>query len=120
MPNMSSLKTEHPQLFNNRAWVVWGIAAVFYAFQFMLRVSPGVLANDLMRDFQIDACSLGLLTACYYYAYSSLQIPAGALMDRLKPRKMMTFAAILCSTGCLLFTSSSNLLMASIAGLSLL
>lgn len=104
----------HSHTFSNRAWLVWGIAAVFYGFQFMLRVSPGVLANDLMRDFQIDACTLGLLTACYYYAYSSLQIPAGALMDRLKPRLMMTVAAILCSVGCLLFATSTGIMTASI------
>lgn len=114
MPNIHTLRTKHSHIFNNKAWAVWGIAAVFYAFQFMLRVSPGVLANDLMRDFQIDACALGLLTACYYYSYSFLQVPAGALMDRLKPRKMMTFAAILCSSGCLLFASSTDLFTASI------
>lgn len=95
-------------------WMVWGIAALFYGYQFMLRVSPGVMAEDLMRDFGVDACSLGLLSGCYYYAYASLQIPVGTLMDRLRPRRMMTIAAILCAFGTLIFSMSPNIFMAAV------
>ncbi|MBY0291816.1 MAG: MFS transporter [Alphaproteobacteria bacterium] len=75
----------------------------------MLRVSPGVMADDLMATFQVDACSLGALTGFYYYAYAALQIPVGTLMDRFKPRRMLTFAAIICSLGALIFSSADSL-----------
>lgn len=97
----------------SRSWLIWGCAALFYCYQFMLRVSPGVMAEDLMASFQVDACALGTLTGFYYYAYSALQIPVGTLMDRFKPRRLLVFAAVLCSLGTLLFSSADSLSVAA-------
>ncbi|OJW50326.1 MAG: hypothetical protein BGO67_00145 [Alphaproteobacteria bacterium 41-28] len=108
----TSLKKANPIL--SKSWIIWGCAALFYCYQFMLRVSPGVMAEDLMASFKVDACALGTLTACYYYAYAALQIPVGTLMDRFKPRRMITFAAISCSLGALLFSSADSLYIAAI------
>ncbi|MBS0271960.1 MAG: MFS transporter [Proteobacteria bacterium] len=113
MTNLSSLATKKSSFFLSKSWIVWGCAALFYCYQFMLRVSPGVMTEDLMISFNVDACSLGTLTACYYYAYAFLQIPVGTLMDRFKPRRMLTFAAITCSLGALLFSSADSLSFAA-------
>jgi sugar phosphate permease len=112
MTNSTSSKKASPVL--SKSWVIWGCAALFYCYQFMLRVSPGVMAEDLMASFKVDACALGTLTACYYYAYAALQIPVGTLMDRFKPRRMITFAAVSCSLGALLFSSADSLYIAAI------
>jgi len=97
----------------SRSWLIWGCGALFYCYQFMLRVSPGVMADDLMVSFQVDACALGVLTAFYYNAYAALQIPIGTLMDRIKPRRMLTAAIILCSIGTLVFSSAETLSIAA-------
>lgn len=107
-----SLKDPNQML--SKSWMIWGCAALFYCYQFMLRSSPGVMADDLMASFNVDACTLGTLTACYYYAYTVLQIPVGTLMDRFKPRRMLTFAAITCGIGALLFSSADSLVVAGI------
>jgi sugar phosphate permease len=112
-------KTQESQVkkisgFFAKSWLIWGCAALFYCYQFMLRVSPGVMADDLMASFQVDACSLGILTAFYYNTYSALQIPVGTLMDYFKPRRMLTFAIILCSIGTLVFSSSETLTTAAL------
>lgn len=97
-----------------KSWVVWACAAFFYCYQFMLRASPGVMSEDLIASFDVDACTLGILTSCYYYAYTSLQIPVGSLMDRFKPRRMLTFATIMCGAGSLIFSTAESI---PIAGL---
>ncbi len=94
------------------SWVVWACAALFYCYQFMLRVSPGVMADELMASFQVEACSLGILVGCYNYMYSSLQIPAGTLMDYFKPRRMLTIAAFIAGGGALVFSYADSLSMA--------
>lgn len=96
-----------------KSWLIWGVAALFYCYQFMLRVSPGVMTEDLMLSFQVDACALGTLTGFYYYTYSAMQIPLGSLMDYFKPRRTLAFAAVLCSCGVLLFSSADSLLTAA-------
>ena len=101
-------------MFFSKSWLIWGCAALFYGYQFMLRVSPGVMAEDLMAAFRLDACALGILTGCYYYTYAALQIPVGTLMDRFKPRRMLTFAAVLCSVGAFVFSSADSLTIAAV------
>lgn len=97
----------------SKSWLIWGCGALFYCYQFMLRVSPGVMADDLMASFQVDACALGILTAFYYNTYTALQIPIGTLMDRLKPRRMLTTAIVLCSIGTLIFSSAETIYIAA-------
>ena len=93
-----------PVISYKKSWLIWASAALFYCYQFLLRVSPNVMTTDLMTAFQVDACALGILLGCYYNTYSFLQIPAGSLMDYFKPRSVLTFAAIFCSLGTLLFS----------------
>lgn len=93
-----------------KAWVVWSCAALFYGYQFALRVSPSVMTDDLMSTFAIDACALGVLMAFYYNAYAFLQIPAGSLLDQFGPRRMLIFATLLCILGCVLFASAPSTL----------
>lgn len=97
----------------SKSWLIWGCAALFYCYQFMLRSSPSIMADDLMAAFQIDACTLGILTGCYYYTYSAFQLPGGALMDTFKPRRVLTVATIICSTGTLLFSMADSLYIAA-------
>jgi sugar phosphate permease len=109
--SMQSVKTNALNL--SKSWLIWGCAALFYCYQFMLRGSPNVMADDLMIAFQVDACSLGILSGCYYNTYSALQVPGGTLMDFFKPRRVLTFAAIICSLGTLLFSMADSIYIAA-------
>lgn len=97
-----------------RSWVVWACAALFFCYQFLLRVSPSVMTQELMADFHVDACALGTLTSFYFYAYVLLQLPVGTLLDKFGPRRLLTFAALLCTGGSLLFSSAETIMVASL------
>lgn len=86
-----------------KAWFVWSFAAFFYLYQFVLRNFPGVMTEDLMRDFSVEACALGVLTAFYLVSYSSLQIPVGLGMDKFGPTRLLRGAVLLCALGTALF-----------------
>jgi sugar phosphate permease len=96
-----------------RSWMVWACAALFFCYQFLLRVSPSVMTHELMSDFHVDACALGTLTSFYFYAYASLQLPVGTLLDKFGPRRLLTCAALLCTGGSLLFSSAETVMLAS-------
>ncbi len=95
-----------------RAWLIWVIAACFYSYEFFIRVSPTVMVPELIKSFAVDAATLGNLSAFYYYAYASMQIPVGVLLDRFGIRRLLTFAAGTVSFGSFLFASTHHLYIA--------
>lgn len=105
-------KTSSHLYSETKAWFVWSIAALFYAYQFVLRVSPGVMTDDLMRDFDVEACALGVLSAFYYYSYSVLQIPVGLGMDKIGPTRLLRGAVLLCTVGTAIFALSDSFYIA--------
>lgn len=95
-----------------RAWFVWSFAGLFYLYQFILRNSPGVMTDDLMRDFSVEACSLGILSSFYLVSYVSLQIPVGLGMDKFGPTRLLKGAILLCMLGTVVFAFSDSFYLA--------
>lgn len=91
------------QNFEFISWAICGLAAIFYCYEYLLRVSPSVMLPELMRTFGVSAASLGLLTSAYYYAYTPLQLPVGLMMDRFGPRRILTVAVFCCALGSAMF-----------------
>ena len=100
---------------NLRAWSMWGLGAAFFFAEYFARVSPGVMVPDLMRDLQVTALRLGSLSAFFYYAYLSMQIPVGILVDRFGPRRLLISATIMCGLGCAWFGSVESILTAELS-----
>lgn len=69
------------------AWLMCALGAVFYAYEYFLRILPSVMEVPLRAHFDLSASGFGLLAAFYYYAYVPMQLPVGVLMDRFGPRR---------------------------------
>ncbi|MBT3358365.1 MAG: MFS transporter [Rhodospirillales bacterium] len=93
-------------------WLIWFLAALFYGYGYFQRVATSVMVEDLMHDFAVGAAVLGNLSAIYYYAYASLQIPVGVLNDRFGPRRILTAAAFLGGSGAVIFSFAPTIEMA--------
>jgi MFS family permease len=89
-------------------WLMCGLGALFYCYEYLLRMSPSVMTGDLMSTFNIDAGVLGNLIAYYYYIYTPMQLPVGVLMDRFGPRRLLVFACLLCVIGSFWFASATH------------
>ncbi|MBQ9441332.1 MAG: MFS transporter [Alphaproteobacteria bacterium] len=99
---------------NKKAWFVWGIAAFFYLYELVLRVSPSVMTDHLTQSFSVTATSLGILVSFYYYSYTILQLPCGIILDELGSKKLLGFSSLLCTVGSILFASTNMLQVAQI------
>ncbi len=109
-------------MFNNKTnplkgWLIWSCAVLFYFYEFMIQVSPGVMSKDLMKTFDISALSLGNLSAYYFYSYAAMQLVVGLALDRMGPRKLITISSVVCALGCFLFGSAETLQQAEISRL---
>lgn len=91
------------------------VGTLFYLYEFTLRVAPSSMFSDLMRDYSLDATSLGLLASIYFLAYALLQIPVGAWTDRFGPRRLLTFAIILCAGSTFLFSLTDSFFLVCVA-----
>lgn len=97
-----------------QAMVAFSLGTLFFGYAFVQRVSPSVMTSELMSDFAVGGAALGSLSAFYFYAYASIQLPVGMLTDHFGPRKLMSFAAALCALASIGFAFSDSLLTASL------
>ena len=88
------------------AWLICSLGAVYYAYEYFLRISPSVMEAALRSHFNLSATGFGFLSAFYYYAYVPMQLPVGVLMDRFGPRRLLTVACLICVVGTFLFAST--------------
>ena len=102
------------QIYNEKlAWLICGMAALFYCYAYFLRVSPSVMMTQLIDRFHIDAASFGVLSTFYYFAYAPMQLPVGILLDKYGARLMMFLACLVCVVGVLIFIVADNLFIAA-------
>ncbi|MFV9875367.1 MAG: MFS transporter [Rickettsiales endosymbiont of Dermacentor nuttalli] len=89
------------------------MAELFFAYQFMLRVYPGLVMQDIMHKFHISSTLFGMFAASYYIGYAGIQIPIGVFLDKYGP-KFIALCVLICVVGNLTFLFSNNWIIALI------
>ena len=79
-----------------------------YTVSQFLRTSIGVLSPNMMNDFNINPNSMGLLGGVFFLSFAIFQIPAGILIDRYGPRKVMSAVIIFGVLGSIIFALSNS------------
>ena len=93
---------------SNRGILSWGLVALFFFYDYLLKFSVSVLKPTLMDEFNITATDFGWVISMYMLVYTVMQIPSGILVDRWGARKIITFAALACAVGCFLFSKADT------------
>jgi predicted MFS family arabinose efflux permease len=81
--------------------MIWMIASIFYAYQYILRVMPNIMLEDIMHQFNMDAAVFGQYSGIYYLAYCAMHLPIAIMLDRYGPKKVMA--------GCIFITAIGSL-----------
>jgi len=100
-----------------KSLTLYFLASIFLVFEMAVQVSPSVMTTQLMQYLQMSVFGLGVMSGCYFYTYTVMQIPSGILLDRFNPRIVIVSAILTCALGCVLLGSASTMLIACFARL---
>ena len=104
-----------PTTVTPRAVGIWVTGVLVYVMAVLGRTSLGVVSVDALDQFQINAGQLAVFTTVQLATYAFAQIPAGILVDRLGPRKMMLYGAVLMAVGQVLLALTTSFPVAVLA-----
>jgi len=90
------------------AWIMWMTASIFYAYQYIMRVMPNIMIEDIMQQYQMDPALFGQYSGIYYIGYVGMHLPIGIMLDRIGPKKVMTGCMLLIVAGLLPVLISDN------------
>lgn len=78
------------------AYWAWLSVAIFYFYQYILRIAPGVMVDQMMSGFMIKAEQFSTLGFLDTFAYGIMQIPLGIIVDRIGVKKTVLSSLGLC------------------------
>lgn len=96
---------------NKYKWIVFGAVLFSYFIIVSQRTAPGLISDQLMKDFNVTSSIIGLLASIQFLAYSSLQIPIGILSDRYGPNFFLITGTLLSGLGTLIYSAATNVLV---------
>jgi sugar phosphate permease len=80
------------------------VASQFY------RTANAAIAPELMRELSISPESMGAVTGVFFLMFAAMQIPAGVLLDRFGPRRVMSGLLLSAVAGSLVFAAADGAL----------
>lgn len=89
-------------------WVVFASVLFTYFLIVSQRTAPGLITDQLMKDFSVSASMIGLMTSIQFLAYAGLQIPVGILADRFGPNFFLVCGALLNGLGTVIYSLAPN------------
>ncbi|MEK5233114.1 MFS transporter [Lysinibacillus sp. FSL K6-0232] len=89
-------------------WLVFVSVLFTYLMMASQRTAPGLITDQLMKDFGVAASTIGLLTSVQFLVYTSLQIPMGILADRFGPNFFLIVGAALTGLGTIFYSLGTH------------
>ena len=79
------------------------------------RTAPGLITDEIMRDFHVTASTIGLLASIQFFIYTGLQIPMGIMADRFGPNYFLIIGATLTGIGTIIYSLGTHELVLFLA-----
>lgn len=93
-------------------FLMWLLPLSFFSYQFILRLWPSLMMQQIMHQFAIDATSFGLLASLYYFGYAGMQIPIAIMLDRFGAHRVLFVCTLVCGFSTFAFTYTDNWFLA--------
>ena len=92
-----------------KGFLVWGICALFFLYEFFLRTVIGTYQNPIMQNLELTSLQFSLLsTTIFFLIYGLMQIPAGLIVDHIGLKKSLLIGAFCCTISAIGFSYSNS------------
>jgi len=105
------LVTDKQEMLTKLKWLAWPmfvIVTLAYMLTLFHRMAPAVMGPILVKELSLDAISFGFMGAVFTWIYAFSQAPLGPTIDRIGPRRSLTFLLVLSAVGCLIFAAATD------------
>lgn len=90
--------------------LIWSSAALFYLYEYIVRVAPTVMFSELETAYNVNSATLSASVASYHYIYAPMQLVVGILFDRFGGKRLLVPATLIVAIGCIIPTLSTHTL----------
>lgn len=90
-------------------WTIAGVLGVGSFVNYVDRVNLSIAGPEIMREFHLSAAQLGVVASAFLWTYAVLQLPIGAILDRIGVRWVNRAAAVLWAIASFLTASAGGL-----------
>ena len=97
------------------AWVIVALSAFLLFYKYVIQVYPGLITDNIMATFKIDAAATGNLIAITFYSIVIVQLFSGILVDRYGYRLVSTISLLISALGLFIFVQVNSLAYAYVA-----
>ncbi|MCH9630410.1 MAG: hypothetical protein S4CHLAM37_04090 [Chlamydiia bacterium] len=103
------MSVDRSQKYTLKGFIVWGVCALFFLYEFLLRTIIGTFQHPIMFDLNLSSFKFSLLsTSTYLLIYGLMQIPVGLIVDRYGLKKSLFVGAAICSLSAIGFAYTHN------------
>jgi MFS family permease len=88
--------------------ILWSMCTFYLAFQLIVRLSAGLLREEIMMKFPIDIESFGVFAGAYYIGYAGMQVPMGILVDKFNLKIVVISCVLTTALGTFIYTLSPS------------
>ncbi len=92
----------------NKSVIIFCVFALAFFISTLLRAITATLTPVLTNEFDLSAGNLGLLAGGYFIGFSLMQIPAGLLLDKYGPKKVIPYLLLIALVGTISFAFAKN------------
>ena len=92
----------------NKNIIIFCTFALAFFISTLLRSITATLTPVFTAEFNLSAGNLGLLAGGYFIGFSIMQIPAGLLLDKYGPKKIISYLLIIALIGTISFAFAKN------------
>ena len=91
------------KIFKGYNYLAWSLAGLFFMMHYIIRVAPQEMIDILQNDFTMNMSDITTLQSAFFLSYIVMQVPAGILIDRYPPHRVLQGAVSTVVLSSLLF-----------------